>query len=60
MRLPLRTSLLLLLAALVLVACQRTPPTSTAEVVVITRASLPSDPNDAAWNDVPVMPSPPW
>lgn len=54
MRLPLRTSLLLLLAALVLVACQRTPPTSTAEVVVITRASLPSDPNDAAWNDVPV------
>lgn len=54
MRLSLRTSLLLLLAVMVPVACQKAPLTSTAEVVVVNRTSLPSDPNDAAWNDVPV------
>jgi hypothetical protein len=36
------------------VACQKAPPTSTAEVAVVGRASVPSDPNDAAWQDVPV------
>ena len=54
MRPSLRTVLLLLLAALFPVACQKAPPTSPAEVTVASRASLPSDPNDAAWNDVPV------
>ena len=54
MRSTLRTSLLLLLAVLVSVACQKAPPTSTAEVVVASRPSLPSDPNDSAWNDVPI------
>jgi hypothetical protein len=49
----LRTSLLCL-ALFAPVACQKAPPPSTAEVVVATRASLPSEPNDAAWNDVPV------
>ncbi len=43
-----------MVAVLVPVACQKAPPPSTAEVVVVTRASLPSDPNDAAWNEVPV------
>ncbi len=46
--------LLLCLAFLIPVACQKAAPPSTAEVVVVTRASLPSDPNDAGWNDVPV------
>ena len=54
MRSPLRTALLLILAALVLAACQKAPPTSTAEVVVVNRASLPSDPTATAWADVPV------
>ena len=47
-------SLFFVLAILVLTACQKAPPPSTAEVMVVNRASLPSDPNDAAWNDVPV------
>lgn len=51
-------SLIFVLAILVLAACQKAPPPSTAEVVVVTRASLPSDPNDAAWNDVPVHVAP--
>jgi ethylbenzene dehydrogenase len=46
--------LLFCLAFLLPVACQKTPPPSTAEVLVVNRTSLPSDPNDAAWNDVPV------
>lgn len=54
MRSTLRTSRFLLLAVLVLAACQRGPVTSTAEVVVASRPNLPSDPNDAAWNDVPI------
>jgi ethylbenzene dehydrogenase len=58
MRLSLRTSLLLLLAVMVPVACQKAPLISTAEVVVVNRPSLPSDPNDAAWNDVPVHAEP--
>ena len=58
MRLSLRTSLLFLLASLVPMACQKAPPTSTAEVMVVSRASLPSDPNDAAWNDAPVHVAP--
>lgn len=58
MRSPLRTSLLLILAVLVPVACQKAPPPSTAEVVVVSRASLPSDPNDSAWNDAPVHVAP--
>lgn len=58
MRPSLRTSLLFLLAVLVPVACQKAPPTSTAEVVVVNRPSLPSDPNDTAWNDVPVHVAP--
>lgn len=58
MRLSLRTSLLILLASLVPMACQKAPPTSTAEVMVVSRASLPSDPNDAAWNAAPVHVAP--
>jgi len=58
MRLSLRTSLLFLLTSLVPMACQKAPPTSTAEVMVVSRASLPSDPNDAAWNDAPVHVAP--
>jgi len=56
---PKRSSSVVLLAAAALaaVACQKAPPTSTAEVVVVERASLPSDPNDAAWQDVPVHPA---
>ena len=57
MRSSLRSVPLLLLALLVPLACQKAPPTSTAEVVVVGRASLPSDPNDAAWQDVPVHPA---
>ncbi len=58
MRRSLRTSLLVPLAILIPVACQKAPPTSTAEVVVVNRTSLPSDPADAAWNDVPVHVAP--
>jgi hypothetical protein len=50
--------LLLILAALVLAACQKAPPTSTAEVLVVSRPSLPSGPTDAVWNDVPVHVAP--
>jgi hypothetical protein len=39
-------------------ACQKAPPTSTAEVMVVSRASLPSDPNDGAWNAAPVHVAP--
>jgi hypothetical protein len=46
------------LVPLVLAACQRAPVTSTAEVVVASRPSLPSDPRDAAWNDVPAHVAP--
>jgi hypothetical protein len=52
MRSPLRIGPILVLAALA--ACQKAPATSTAEVVVVSRASLPSDPTDAAWNDAPI------
>jgi hypothetical protein len=57
---PTRWSSVVLLAAagLAAVACQKGPPTSTAEVVVVTRASLPSDPTDGAWQEVPVHPAP--
>jgi hypothetical protein len=58
MRLSLRTSLLILLAILVPMACQKAPPTSTAEVMVVSRASLPSDPSDGVWNDAPVHVAP--
>jgi DMSO reductase family type II enzyme heme b subunit len=58
MRCSLRTSLLLVLAVLVPVACQKAPPPSTAEVVVVSRASLPSDPNDPGWNDAPLHVAP--
>jgi len=44
----------LLLAGLILAACQKGPPAPTAEVVVVNRASLPADPADAAWNNAPV------
>lgn len=47
-----------MVAALVTAACQKAPPPSTAEVVVVTRPSLPSDPNDAAWNEAPVHVAP--
>ena len=57
MRPSLRTSLLCL-ALFAPVACQKAPPSSTAEVVAVNRTSLPSDPNDAAWNDVPVHVAP--
>ena len=49
-----RTAWLLPLAVLSTVACQKAPPPSTAEDVLIERDSLPSDPNDAAWKDAPV------
>jgi DMSO reductase family type II enzyme heme b subunit len=58
MRRSLHPSLLLILTVLVLAACQKAPPTSTAEVLVVSRPSLPSDPTDAAWNDVPVHVAP--
>ncbi|HSB73145.1 MAG TPA: ethylbenzene dehydrogenase-related protein [Candidatus Methylomirabilis sp.] len=54
----LRTSLLLILAVPVLAACQRAAPPSTAEVVVVSRASLPSDPADAVWSEAPVHAAP--
>lgn len=53
-----RTSLLFALAFLVLAACQKAPPPSTAEVVVVSRPSVPSDPTDAAWSEVPVHAAP--
>ena len=43
-----------LLVLAVLAACQKGPPALTAEVVVVSRASVPADPADAAWNDAPV------
>jgi DMSO reductase family type II enzyme heme b subunit len=57
---PTRWSSVVLLAAAVVVSlgCQKAPPTSTAEVVAVGRASVPSDPSDAAWQDVPVHPAP--
>jgi len=54
----LRTSLILALAALLLAACEKAPPKQTAEVVVVTRATLPADPDDAAWKDVPIHVAP--
>lgn len=54
----LRTSLILALAAPVLAACEKAPPRQTAEVVVVTRATLPGDPDDAAWKDLPVHVAP--
>ncbi len=53
MRLPLRISFICL-ALLTPAACQKTQPPPTAEVVVASRPSLPTDPNDAVWNNVPV------
>jgi hypothetical protein len=58
MRKLVRISLLWTLVVAAPVACQRAPVTSTAEVVVVNRASLPSDPNDAVWNDAPVYVGP--
>jgi DMSO reductase family type II enzyme heme b subunit len=58
MRPSLRIPWLPLLAITLLVACQKAPPTSTAEVVVVSRPNLPSDPTDVAWNDVPVHVAP--
>ncbi len=43
---------------LLLAACQKAPPPSTAEVVVVSRATLPSDPGDPAWNDAPLHVAP--
>lgn len=57
MRTPRRTSLLLL-AALGATACETAPPPSTAEVVVVSRPALPSDPGDAAWQRAPVHVAP--
>ncbi len=53
-----RTSILLLLTAPVLAACEKAPPVSTAEVLVFSRPSLPSDPKDAVWTGVPVHVAP--
>lgn len=58
MQRSIRSSILLILAALVLAACQKAPPASTAEVLVVSRPGLPSDPTDAAWNEVPVHVAP--
>jgi len=58
MQRSLHPSLLLILTVLVLAACQKAPPASTAEVLVVNRPSLPSDPTDAAWNEVPVHVAP--
>ena len=58
MRRSFRISLLPLLAITLLAACQKAPPTSTAEVVVVSRPSLPSDPTDAAWNETPIHVAP--
>jgi hypothetical protein len=49
---------LLILAALALASCRQAPPVSPAEVLAVSRPSLPSDPNDAAWNDAPVHVAP--
>jgi hypothetical protein len=44
-----------LLAVLVLVpACQKKTKPSTPDVRVVTRATVPTDPNDPAWTDAPV------
>ncbi|HWT82037.1 MAG TPA: ethylbenzene dehydrogenase-related protein, partial [Candidatus Methylomirabilis sp.] len=48
------TTIVLVVAVMIPVACQKAPPPSTAEVVVASRPNLPTDPNDAVWNDAPV------
>lgn len=58
MRRSLRISLLPILAIILLAACQKAPPTSTTDVVVVSRPSLPSDPTDAAWSEVPLYAAP--
>ena len=50
--------LLLVLVVLVLGACGQKAPAPTAEVVAVARPALPSDPEDAAWRDVPVHAAP--
>jgi Ethylbenzene dehydrogenase len=55
---PIRISLMLVLAVLVLGACGQKPPATTAEVVVVNQTVVPADPNDAAWQNVPVHVSP--
>ncbi len=54
MRLPIRSSLILVAAGLALGACDQKAPAPTAEVVVASRPAIPADPSDAAWQDVPV------
>ncbi len=54
MRTPMRSSLILAVAVLVLGACGQKPPAPTADVVVASRTTLPIEPTDSAWQDVPV------
>jgi hypothetical protein len=54
----LRTSLILALAAPVLASCEKAPPKPTAEVMVVSRARLPADPDDISWKGVPVHVAP--
>jgi len=58
MRLPIRSSVILVVAALVLGACGQKPPAPTAEVVVVSRPAILTDPTDVAWQNVPVHASP--
>ena len=58
MRMPIRFSVILVAAVLALGACGQKTPAPTAEVVVVSRPALPTDPGDAAWQDVPVHASP--
>ncbi len=58
MRSSMRGLLIIALAVLVSVACQKAPPTSPAEVAAVTRPAVPSDPEDATWRDAPVHVAP--
>ncbi len=58
MRSPIRTCLILVLGGLALASCRQAPPASTAEVVVVSRTALPTEPADAAWQNVPVHVAP--
>ena len=48
-----RASIVLLAAVVAAGASCRRPPAPTLEVVAVATASLPADPDDAAWQDVP-------
>ncbi len=58
MRPLIRSSFMLVGAALVLGACGQTAPAPTAEVVVVNRPAILTDPTDVVWQNVPMHASP--